>query len=124
MCTTAAVFSRTYFANQKLHIGSIVSNRRTSTIFSNQNFHYTHCIAPKRVASLRGPSPRYCARVTQLLSGSTVSNLSGPRFEPQISRSRDEPVTAQATDRNSTISSTSEHTTLNNIIITSPPMSV
>ena len=34
---------------------------------SNQSFHYTRCNTPKRVASLRGPSPRHCARETQLL---------------------------------------------------------
>ena len=28
---------------------------------SNQIFHYTRCITPKRVTSLWGPSPRYCA---------------------------------------------------------------
>ena len=32
----------------------------------NQIFHYTCCITPKRVTSLRGPSPRHCARATQL----------------------------------------------------------
>ena len=31
--------------------------------------------------------------------GNTVSNLTGPRFEPQTSRSRDERVTAQPTGR-------------------------
>ena len=32
-------------------------------------FHYTRCITPKCVTSLlRGPSPRHCARTTQLLS--------------------------------------------------------
>ena len=31
-------------------------------------FHYTRCITPKRVTSWRGPSPRHCARATQLLS--------------------------------------------------------
>ena len=31
-------------------------------------FHYTRCNTPKRVTSWRGPSPRHCARATQLLS--------------------------------------------------------
>ena len=37
---------------------------------SNQNqiFYYTRCSTPKRVTSWRGPSPRHCARATQLLS--------------------------------------------------------
>ena len=35
---------------------------------SNQVFHYTCCNMLKRVMSWRGPSPRHCARATQLLS--------------------------------------------------------
>ena len=35
---------------------------------ANQIFHYTRCNTPKRVTSLWGPSPRHCARATQLLS--------------------------------------------------------
>ena len=31
-------------------------------------FHYTRCIMPKRVTSLRGPSSSHCARATELLS--------------------------------------------------------
>ena len=31
-------------------------------------FYYTRCISPKRGMSWRGPSPRHCARATQLLS--------------------------------------------------------
>ena len=74
---------------------------------SNQNFYYTRCITPERVTSLRGPTPRYCAQATQLLlkkyySGgiavdNTVSDLTGPKFEPQTSRSRDERVGARPT---------------------------
>ena len=73
-------------------------------------FHYTRCKTPERVTSWRGPSPRHCARATQLLSkkmsqrwravGNTVSDLTGPRFEPQTSRSRDERVTARPTGLN------------------------
>ena len=33
-----------------------------------KSFIYTRCSTPKRVTSLRGPSPRHCARATQLLS--------------------------------------------------------
>ena len=69
----------------------------------NQIFHYTRCNTPKRVTSWRGPSPRHCPRATQLLSlsqrwravGNAVSDLTGPRFEPLTSRSRDERVTAR-----------------------------
>ena len=75
-----------------------------------QIFHYSRWITPKRVTSWRGPSPRQCARATQLRTfeemsqrwravGSTVSDLTGPRFEPQTSRSRDECVTARPTGR-------------------------
>ena len=34
---------------------------------SNQIFYYTRCNTPKRVTSLRGPSPRHFPRATQLL---------------------------------------------------------
>ena len=34
----------------------------------DQIFYYTRWITPKRVTSWRGPSPRHCARATQLLS--------------------------------------------------------
>ena len=62
--------------------------------------HYTCCITPKRVMSLRAPSPRYCVRATQLLPfeemlqrqravGNPVFNLTDPRFEPHTSRSID-----------------------------------
>ena len=52
--------------------------------------YYTSCITPKRVTSLLGPSPRHCARATQLHSkiccsggkwlGHTVSDSTSPRF--------------------------------------------
>ena len=70
--------------------------------FKNQIFHYTRCNTPKRAASLRGPFPRHCARVTQLLStkcrsggkpiGNDESDLTGRRFELLTYRSRDERV--------------------------------
>ena len=61
---------------------------------------------PKRVTSLRGSSPRHCARATQLAPfeemsqrwqavGSTVSNLTCPGFEHLTSHSTDERVTAR-----------------------------
>ena len=72
---------------------------------SNQIFHYTRCNTPKRVTSWRGPSPRHCARATQLLSkkwrrggeplATLCFDLNGPRFEPQTSRFTDERVTAR-----------------------------
>ena len=37
-------------------------------LLSNQIFHYTHCITPKRVTSWRGLSTRHCAWDTQLFS--------------------------------------------------------
>ena len=51
---------------------------------SNQILYYTRWITLKRATSWRGPSP---------------DNLTGPRFEPQTSRSRDERVTARPTGR-------------------------
>ena len=39
----------------------------TSTVW-NQIFYYTRCDTLKCITSLRGPSPRHCARATQLLS--------------------------------------------------------
>ena len=81
-----------------------------AVLISNHIFHYTRCITPKRVTSLRGPYPRHCARATQVFSkkrcktkkqwravGDTVPNLNGLRLEPQTSRSRDERVTARPT---------------------------
>ena len=63
----------------------------------------------KRVTSWWGPFLRHCARATQLLRrnvaavassiGNTESDLTGPRFEYQTSRSRDEGVTARPTGR-------------------------
>ena len=35
---------------------------------SNQIFHYTPCIVPKRVTSWRGSSSRHCARVAAVAS--------------------------------------------------------
>ena len=59
---------KTYFA-EIIHI--IAQNfiiNRMKIIKSNQIFHYTRWITPKRVTSWRGPSPHHCARATQLLS--------------------------------------------------------
>ena len=41
---------------------------------SNQIFHYTRCITPKRVTCWQGPLPRHCARATQLLSKKYLSD--------------------------------------------------
>ena len=45
-----------------------MSNQIKSLSSSNQIFHYTRYITPKRATSLRGPFPRHCTRTTQLLS--------------------------------------------------------
>jgi len=39
-----------------------------NAFLSNQTFHYTRRIKPKRVTSLRCPSPRHNAKTTQLLA--------------------------------------------------------
>ena len=73
---------------------------------TNQVFHCTRCITPNRATNLRGPSSSYCARATTYFEempqrlravGNTVSDLTGPRFEPQTSRSKDELVSARPT---------------------------
>ena len=78
-----------------------------SQLNSNQIFHYTRCITPKRVTSWQGPSPRRCAWTTHLLSkkcccgGEPLATLCliwlAQNFEPQISSTRDEGVTAWPT---------------------------
>ena len=42
-------------------------------ILSNQIFHYTHCITPKRVTSLKDPASDHCTRATQLPSKKYLS---------------------------------------------------
>ena len=72
--------------------------------FSNQIFHYTRGIRPKRVTSLRahlrviapGQPSIFRGKVTEVVSHN-VSDLTGPRFEPQTSRSRDERATDPST---------------------------
>ena len=60
------------------------------TCKSNQIFHYTRCILPKRVTRLASPSPFHCARATQLLSKKCSSRVASRwqhyvRFErPEI----------------------------------------
>ena len=66
---------------------------------SNQIFHYTHCITPKRVTSLQGPLRLCPLRVMATQLPSKKCRNSGQRFEPQTSRSRDERVTAPPTTR-------------------------
>ena len=61
---------------------------------SNQIFNYTPYIKPKREPSLRGLSPSHCAWQHSFferkswqwrLIGNPVTDLTGPRFEPQTS---------------------------------------
>ena len=47
----------------------------------NQIFCYTHCITPKYVTSLRGPTPRHCVQATQLLSKKCRSGENKVRFD-------------------------------------------
>ena len=71
-------------------------------------FHYIHCVTPKRVTSCRA-HPRVIAPVNTVslkemsqrwrAFGNTVSDLTGPRFEPQTSCFRDERVSARSTGR-------------------------
>ena len=74
----------------------LVTVNQTIVIKSKKsNLNDIHCITPKRVTSLLDPSLFYCAWVAQLNSTkyrsgdkllATVSDLTGPRFELQISR--------------------------------------
>ena len=43
-------------------------HKKAFSLSSNLIFHYPRWITPKRVTGWRGPSPRHCARATQLLS--------------------------------------------------------
>ena len=61
---------------------------------------YTRCITLKRVTNMRRPSARHCApnnvaSFEQMLQrwravADSMSDLTGPRFEPRTSRSRDD----------------------------------
>ena len=64
-----------------------IKNRNLFIYKTNQIFHYTRCIAPKRVRSWQSPSSSHGARTLQRWQavGNTVSNLTCPRFEPQTS---------------------------------------
>ena len=74
---------------------------------TNQIFYYTRCITPKPVTTLRGPSSRHLemgktASFEELLRRwqavvITVSDFTGPRFEPQTSSSGEERVTSRPT---------------------------
>ena len=48
-----------------------------SYLLSNQIFHYSRCITPKPVWSLRGPSARYWARATHTASMLLLARSSG-----------------------------------------------
>ena len=74
------------------------------------NFHYTRCITPKRVTSLRGPSPRHSTTYGQPSSPLSKKCRSGGEplatlcltslgFEPQLSHSRDDRVIASPIER-------------------------
>ena len=75
----------------------------------NQTFHYTRCITPKRVTSWRGSifaslRPGNTASFEETSQrwravGNTESDLTGPRFEPRNSRSRNERGTVWPTGR-------------------------
>ena len=67
-------------------------------------FHYTCYITPKRGTSLRDPSPRQSLQLSNTFFkkkwrafGNAESDLTSPRFERQISRSKNERVSAQST---------------------------
>ena len=85
----------------------ILSLAKSGSTILNQIFCYTGCITPKRVTSLRCPSPRHWSsgntaffeEMSQLWQavGNIVSDLTGSGFKPQTSRSRDERVTARPT---------------------------
>ena len=77
-----------------------------TSVKPNQTFNCSRCITPKRVVSLRGPSSSHCAcgqHSSFRRNIETVSDMTGARFEPQTSRSRDEPVTARPTGRSQTL---------------------
>ena len=94
-------------------VKSLIATKSNSllfeVVFTNQIFYYTCCNTLKCVTSWQSPSPRHCARATQLLLkkyrnggerlATLVSDLTGPEFEPQTSCSRDEPITARPTDQ-------------------------
>ena len=54
---------------------------------ANQIFYYIRSTTPKRITSWWGPSSRP-AQLLRTISN-TLSDLTGPRFEPPTSRSRD-----------------------------------
>ena len=106
-------FSVTASLNHKWQIEHEVAKTEASNLF----FHYTRCITPKRVMSVRCPSPNEftgpisaslrpgnTAPFEEILQrwravGHFVSDLTGLRFEPQTSCSRDERVTARPRGR-------------------------
>ena len=57
---------------------------------------HLHVIAPGSTASFEGMSQR------RQVVGNTVSDLTGSRFEPRTSRSRDKRITARPTNRSIT----------------------
>jgi len=49
------------------YIKRVLFNINDMNSNENQTFHYTRCIRPKRVTSLRCPSPRRSAKATPLI---------------------------------------------------------
>ena len=54
--------------HSQLQLFSAFFKQRLINHIKYQIFHYTCCNTLNRVTSFRGPSPRHCARATQLLS--------------------------------------------------------
>jgi len=50
-----------FYPKQEFYVEKVYLNQ-------NQTFHYTRHITPKRVTSLRCPSPRHSVKATQLLA--------------------------------------------------------
>ena len=70
-------------------------NLKPPALQENQILIHNRCVTPKRVTSLRGPSPRHCARAARLRPfeetsqrwkavGNTDFDFITPRLEPQI----------------------------------------
>ena len=73
----------------KQHAEKMIQNYNGKSNLSSYSLYY----AEKKTAPIEEMPQRYG------VVGNTVSDLTGPRFEPQTSRSRDERVTARPTGR-------------------------
>ena len=89
---------------QKLVTGSVLNQIRSFIILV---YYAEACneLAEPISASLRPGNTAPFKEISQRWQavGNTVSDLTGPRFEPQTSRSRDERVTARPTDRSGSV---------------------